>query len=257
MAILILGATSEIARENVEIFAGRGERVILAARNLSTLRPPAGASAQSVYYDAEETFQTPSNAEMFWRQCVEIARANWEEDIDGVYIAQGFLPSAETDRWGEEIEKTIFLNFTSLTFFLEAVAQCYEARAEKIAQLEPKRKPWITVISSVAGERGRLSNYPYGAAKAGLTAYLSGLRARLFHVGVHVLTVKPGLVQTKMIAGRPQEHSKTVARPKQIATDIDCAILRRKDTLYTPKWWRLVMFCVRMTPEWLFKRMKF
>ncbi len=257
MAILILGATSEIARENIEIFAGRGESLILAARNVSALRPPIGALAQCVYYDAEETFQTPLKAEMFWRQCVEIARVNWEEEIDGVYIAQGFLSSADTDRWGEEIGRTIFLNFTSLTFFLEVVARWYEAHAEKFASLRRERKPWITVISSVAGERGRRSNYPYGAAKAGLTAYLSGLRARLFSVGVHVLTVKPGLVQTKMIAGRPQEHSWTVADPRRIARQIEHAIFLRKDVLYTPSWWRFVMFCVRTMPEWWFKRMKF
>ncbi|MDO4630511.1 MAG: hypothetical protein Q4C70_15135, partial [Planctomycetia bacterium] len=136
MAILVLGATSEIARENVEIFAAHGERMILAARNVSALQVPVGASVQCVYYNAEETFQTALNAEMFWRQCVEIARVNWKEEIHGVYIAQGFLPSGDSDRWGEEIGRTIFLNFTSITFFLEAVARWYEAHAERFSQVK-------------------------------------------------------------------------------------------------------------------------
>lgn len=250
MAILILGATSEIAEQNVEIFASRGEHLILAARRVESLPNLPENSAQNVYYDAEETFQDFLSAELFWLQCAEIARINWDEEIEGIYIAQGFLPSSDRMRWGDEIGETIFLNFTSITFFLEAAAHWFESHTFK-------PETWIAVISSVAGDRGRFSNYPYGAAKAGLTAYLSGLRARLHPLGIHVLTIKPGLVKTRMIYGRPQEKSLTAASPQKIARQIDTAISLRQNVLYTPHYWRWVMALVCSIPEWIFKKIKF
>ncbi|MBE6427109.1 MAG: SDR family NAD(P)-dependent oxidoreductase [Planctomycetaceae bacterium] len=250
MAILILGATSEIARKNAEIFASRGEHLILAARDVTQLETWAPEDAQCVRYSAEENLRDVQQAETAWLQCVEIAQKKWDEPIRGVYLAQGFLP-AEAPNWRlEEIGPSIFRNFTSLAIFLEVIAQWFETHPEKA------KKSWITVISSVAGERGRYSNYPYGAAKAGLTAYLSGLRARLFPLGVHVLTVKPGLVKTRMIENRAQADSFTAVFPSLVADDIDRAVRRRQNVLYSPVWWGFVMFFVRMIPEWCFKRMK-
>ncbi len=247
MAILILGATSEIAQKNAEIFASRGERLILAARNISLLEKQAPDGAYCVGYSAEENLCDVQKAEAVWLQCLEVAREKWHESIGGIYLAQGFLPSSDWDI--EEIAPSIFRNFTSLAIFLEVVAQWFESHPEQAKRL------WITVISSVAGERGRFSNYPYGSAKAGLTAYLSGLRARLLPLGVHVLTVKPGLVKTRMIKNRPQERSFTAAFPDRVAKDIDRAIRKRKNVLYSPGWWRLAMFCVRMIPESCFMRL--
>lgn len=251
MAVLILGATSEIAVKSTEIFAQRGEHMILAARHIEDLPQLPENMVQNVYYNARETLQDFLSAEIFWLQCVEFARVNWQEGIDGIYIAQGYLPSGEKNRWGEKIGDSIFLNFTSITFFLEAAACWYETHREEFI-----KDTWIAVISSVAGDRGRCSNYPYGAAKAGLSAYLSGLRARLFPLGIHVLTIKPGLVKTRMIAGRPQEHSWTAAPPERIARQIDAAIFQRQNVLYTPHYWHWVMTVVCAIPEWLFKRMK-
>ncbi|MBQ6107238.1 MAG: hypothetical protein IJK97_03430, partial [Thermoguttaceae bacterium] len=149
MAILVLGATSEIARHNVDIFAARGEHLILAGRNPKALRNlKSSPDMELVYYNATETFQSILSAEMFWLQCVALARVTWEEPITGIYIAQGFLPSQDSKRWGDEIEQTVFINFTSLTIFLEAVARWYETHP--IAAQET----WIAVISSVAGDRG-------------------------------------------------------------------------------------------------------
>lgn len=254
MAILVLGATSEIAQKNIDLFAARGEHLILAARHLAGiqyLKWPLGSSVQFIYYSARETFQSILSAEMFWLQCVEMARVYWNEGISGVYVAQGFLPSGDPKQWGDEVGQTIFLNFTSITFFLEAAARWYETHAGAVPA------PWIAVISSVAGERGRWSNYPYGAAKAGLTAYLSGLRARLYPIGVHVLTVKPGLVRTRMIAHRPQARSAAAVSPTRIAFWIDRAIARRQNVLYAPPWWRWAMLLLRAIPEFIFKRLKF
>ena len=111
-------------------------------------------------------------------------------------------------------------------------------------------------ISSVAGDRGRQSNYIYGAAKAGVTAYLSGLRNRLFHKGVHVMTVKPGFVATKMTAGLLDPKSPMVATPEKVARDIVRASKRRKNILYTPRRWCLIMTIIESIPEFIFKRMK-
>jgi len=251
MAILFLGATSEIARHNVDIFAAREEHLILLGRNMKALRNlNARPDSELMYYNATETFQSILSAEMFWLQCVNLARITWEEPITGIYIAQGVLPSGNFKRWGDEIEQSIFINFTSLTIFLEAVARWYETHP--IAA----DGAWITVISSVAGDRGRWSNYPYGAAKAGLTAYLSGLRARLHPLGTNVLTVKPGLVKTRMIATRPQSDSLTVADPRRVAEAIDRAITNRRNVLYTPWWWRVVMGVLQLIPECVFKRLR-
>jgi short-subunit dehydrogenase len=252
MAILFLGATSEIARYNVDIFAAREEHLILVGRDMKALRNlKSRPDTELIYYNASETLQSILSAEMFWLQCVNLARVMWEEPITGIYIAQGMLPSQELKLWGNEIEQTIFINFTSLAIFLETVAHWYETH------IFAAKGAWITVISSVAGDRGRYSNYPYGAAKAGLTAYLSGLRARLRPLGTNVLTVKPGLVQTRMIASRPQAKSFFVADPRRVAESIDRAIVSRRSVLYTPWWWRLVMSFVQLLPECIFKRLRF
>lgn len=252
MAILFLGATSEIARHNVDFFAAREEHLILVGRNPQKLRSlVTRPDSEFMYYNASETFQSILSAEMFWLQCVALARVTWEEPITGIYIAQGMLPSQDSKRWGDEIEQTVFVNFTSLTIFLEAVARWYETHPFAA------NGAWITVLSSVAGDRGRCSNYPYGAAKAGLTAYLSGLRARLQPIGTNVLTVKPGLVQTRMIADRPQSKSFLAADPRRVAESIDRAITNRRNVLYTPWWWRLVMGFVQLLPECIFKRLRF
>lgn len=261
MSLFLLAATSDIAQQSARRFAQRGERLILAGRNAAALEKlvtelcsetgAAPSCFQTLCYSAENDLADADCAEAFWNRCDEISKAAWNESIHGVYIAQGFLPSQEPAARAHEISTCVFLNLTSIANFLEAVA----ARFEQEGKTNSKR--WIAVIASVAGDRGRYSNYPYGAAKAGLDAFLSGLRARLSHCGVHVLTVKPGLVQTRMIQGRPQAKSATAASPQRVARDIDRAIRWRKNTLYTPSYWYWIMTIVQWIPEWIFKRMRF
>ena len=262
MSLFLLAATSDIAQQSARRFAQRGERLILAGRNpealeklVAELCSETGAAPscfQTVQYSAENDLADADCAMAFWNRCDAISKETWNEPIHGVYIAQGFLTSQEPAARAREISTCVFLNLTSVANFLEAVA----ARFEQEKPPHPNRR-WIAVIASVAGDRGRYSNYPYGAAKAGLDAFLSGLRARLSHCGVHVLTVKPGLVQTRMIQGRPQAKSATAASPQRVARDIDRAIWWRKNTLYTPSWWYWIMTIVRWIPEWIFKRMRF
>ena len=114
----------------------------------------------------------------------------------------------------------------------------------------------IVGISSVAGERGRQSNYIYGSAKAAFTAYLSGLRNRLFHHGVHVVTVKPGFVKTKMIENLPATPAMLTASPAKVASSVSKAIRRKKNTVFVLSAWALIMFVIRNIPEGVFKRLK-
>lgn len=111
-------------------------------------------------------------------------------------------------------------------------------------------------MGSVAGDRGRASNYLYGAAKASIDAYASGLRARLFKTGVHVLTVKPGFVMTAMTA-QLKLPERLTASAEFVARDIRRAISKRCDVLYTPRFWILIMLIIRWMPEVVFKRMRF
>jgi decaprenylphospho-beta-D-erythro-pentofuranosid-2-ulose 2-reductase len=113
---------------------------------------------------------------------------------------------------------------------------------------------FIVGISSVAGDRGRQSNYYYGSAKAGLTAYLSGLRNRLSGQGVQVLTVKPGFVDTAMTYGL--EGMFLVASPEDVGRQIVRAVEKRRNTVYLPWFWRYIMLIIRHIPEFLFKRLK-
>jgi short-subunit dehydrogenase len=150
---------------------------------------------------------------------------------------------AESD-WAASLQ-IIHSNYTGAVSILNIVANDFARR----------RKGTIVGISSVAGERGRQSNYLYGSAKAGFTAYLSGLRNRLFAHGVHVITVKPGFVKTKMIEGLKTPGPLT-ASPKSVAQKISKAIIQKKDTVYVLPIWALVMMVIRSIPEAIFKRLK-
>jgi len=117
---------------------------------------------------------------------------------------------------------------------------------------EHRRNGFIVGISSVAGERGRKSNYIYGSAKAALTVYLSNLRNRLYDAQVHVMTVKPGFVATNMTKDMDLPE-KLTAQPEEVAEDIYKAQQKNKNVLYTK--WRWVMLVIKMIPEWKFKVM--
>ena len=118
---------------------------------------------------------------------------------------------------------------------------------------EQQRHGCIAVISSVAGDRGRQSNYVYGTAKGALSIFLQGLRNRLHKSGVQVLTVKPGFVDTPMTASLPK--GPLWATPEKVAEDIDKAIENKRNVLYTPSFWFLIMAIIKSVPESIFKRL--
>ncbi len=259
--VLVLAATSDIARCNCRLFLRQGYRLLLAGRNetlLAELETELNAGSETpgrvrcLPYEATRDLADVAAAEIFWRQALAESQAAWDVPVDCVYIAQGFLPVSDARLWKSQAEITVHLNYASLVYLLEVVASWLETEAPPRAV-----KRWITVLTSVAGDRGRFSNYPYGAAKAGMNAYLSGLRARLFRRNVHVLTVEPGLVQTRMIAGREQAKSFLVARPEPVARMIDRAIRRQRNILYTPGVWWWILGFTRWIPECIFKRLRF
>ncbi len=239
--ILILGASSDIAKATARRFAARGYAHCLAGRNLAELEKDAadlqlrtGAPARAVAFDAGDF---ASHAAFY---------AALDPKPVGVVCAVGYLGDqgkAQSDF--EEARQVMAANYLGCVSALNLIADDFERRGEG----------FIIGISSVAGDRGRMSNYLYGSAKAGFTAYLSGLRNRLWRAGVAVITVKPGFVATRMTEGMDLPPMLT-ASPEQAARDIERAWRRGRSVVYTRWFWRWIMLAIRCLPEFLFKRLK-
>jgi short-subunit dehydrogenase len=235
--VLVLGATSAIAQQVARLYAARGAELFLVARNQERLDAVAkdlrvrGASVTTAVADLDD----PTLHEEL------LAGA---APLELVLLAHGVLGDAgETGRNAEAAEAVLRTDLLGPVSLLTRAA----------ARLEAQRSGCIVALSSVAGERGRGSNPVYGAAKAGLTAFLSGLRNRLTRSGVRVVTVKPGFVDTPMTAHLPRNP--LYASPERVARDLVRAVDAGVDVVYTPWWWRLVMIAVRLVPERLFKRL--
>ncbi len=238
---LILGAGSDVAQALAHALARAGYSLTLAARRPEALKAMADdlairyqAPPELVAFDALAMESHPD----FYRQL--------KTRPDLVACVFGYLgDQALAERDFREARRVLDTNFTGAVSILEVIAADFEAR----------RDGAIIGISSVAGERGRQSNYMYGCAKAGFSAFLSGLRNRLFHAGVHVMTVKPGFIYTRMTAGIKLPAAVT-AQPEQVAADILRGLARRRDVVYTRWYWRWIMAMIRAIPETLFKRLK-
>jgi hypothetical protein len=166
------------------------------------------------------------------------------ETIDILLIAYGTLPDqAECIANIELTQAEINLNYLSVVSILTGISQLMLKQGSGT----------IAVISSVAGDRGRKSNYIYGSAKGGLTIFLQGLRNALSEKGVHVLTIKPGFVDTPMTA----DFKKGLlwVKPEKVANDIVKAVNAKKDVMYSPWFWRWIMLIIKMIPERIFKKM--
>jgi len=242
--VVVLGATSGIARAVANEFGCRGYNLVLAARDqeeneaiAADLRVRWGANVAALSFEAEDYDSPPA----FFKDCHTILG----DAMEGVVLCFGYLAEqadAQTDF--ALARRIIDVNYTSAVSIIEIFARHFEQR----------QRGFICGISSVAGDRGRQSNYFYGSAKAGFSAYLAGLRNRLFHSGVDVITIKPGFVDTKMTFGKPGMF--LVASASKAGKDIFNAIRRRKDVAYVPWFWRYIMLIITHVPEWKFKRMK-
>ncbi len=242
--ILIIGATSAIAEAVARRYAEQGAQLFLVARNNDKLQSVAhdltvrGASrVQTWIMDANDSYAIPNMLNDAW---------NAFGNYDVALIAHGTLP--DQARTETDIDYALAQFHTNA----DSVIACLTGLAMRF---EPQGNGVIAVISSVAGDRGRGSNYLYGAAKAAINTYVSGLRARLFKKGIHVLLIKPGFVATPMTA-ELNLPAKLTATADAVAVDIQRAINKRKNTLYTPWFWYWIMLIIRSIPEFLFKKTK-
>jgi len=239
--VLILGAASDIGFSIARKFASEKFNVQLAGRNPGQLQP----------------FQTDITVRYGVDCSIHAFDAVAFENHQGFYdslspkpditvYAIGYMNENEkvVDDFNETL-KTIHANYTGAVSILNLIAKDYSRKKQGV----------IIGISSVAGNRGRQSNYMYGSAKAGFTAYLSGLRNKLYHDNVHVITVLPGFVFTKMT-----EHLELpkllTAKPEQVAAAVYNAVKKKKDVIYIKWFWRWIMVLVTSVPEAIFKKKK-
>lgn len=238
--VLILGATSDIGEAIASKFAEKGHPVCLAARNSAALEP--------LQSDLNIRFRVPVSIFSFDANEFDTHEKFWQNlpDKPAVTICVfGYLgdQKAAQENW-HEAEKIINTNYKGAVSMLNIVANEYEKL----------KTGTIIGISSVAGERGRQSNYIYGSAKAAFTAYLSGMRNRLTKSGVHVATINPGFVDTKMTEGLPLPKPLT-AQPGQVAVAVYQAYKKKINVVYTLWMWRWIMLIIKNIPERLFKKM--
>ena len=238
---IIIGATSSMARAFARQVAAKGARVLLAGRDMDDLKRAAsdltarGADeAKAVKFDARkpETFAA----------IVDLAETGTGLINAAVFV--GSMPAQDDiDADPALIDGVVTDSFTGPARLLQMLAPVMEARGGGT----------VVGVASVAGDRGRIGNYVYGAAKAGFATYLSGLRNRLTRAGGHVVTVKPGFVDTAMTWGL--DGMFLVASPKDVAASMLKAVEKKKNVIYTPFFWRYIMLIIRSIPEFMFKKM--
>ena len=240
-AVLILGARSDIGRAVAQHFAALGHPIQLAARNAkglsddqSDLRVRHGVDVSLHEFDALDTDGHAGFVDSL--PCLpEIA-----------ICAVGLLgDQSVSERDPRAATLVLRSNFEGPASILGALANAFAQRGTGT----------LVGISSVAGQRGRASNYVYGAAKAGLSAFLSGLRNRMAGQNVHVVTVLPGFVATRMTDGMALPPALT-AQPEEVARAIVRAVLRKQDVIHVRPVWRIIMAIIAMIPERIFKRLR-
>jgi len=241
--ILILGATSAIARGVAEAFAEQGYALYLASRDeeenqriAADLGIRYGVAVQYGLFDVQDLASHPEFIRQVEQSCGPLA---------GVVLAVGYLGEQQRAiRECKETQAIIERNYMGPCSILNECAN----------RLESQKEGFIIALSSVAGDRGRQSNYIYGSAKSGLSTYLQGLRNRLHSVGVRVITVKPGFVDSAMTFGKKGLF--LVASPQEVGKKIVQSLDKSTDVVYLPWFWRYIMWIICAIPERFFKRLK-
>lgn len=242
--VLLLGATSGIAKALAYELADKGIDLVLAARNMNELKAISndlilryGISVHPIYFDAYD-YQSANEF------CAEIS--NIAPAMDGMILCYGYLGDQQTGETDfEEAKRIIDLNYTSAVVYLQAFANWLKVR---------NQGGFLCAISSVAGDRGRQSNYLYGSSKGALSLFLQGLRNSLNKQNIQVITLKPGFVDTKMTYGMLRD-SPLVSSPSLVAKLIYKTIKKRRDVAYIPGFWKLVMLTIKSIPEKVFKKL--
>jgi decaprenylphospho-beta-D-erythro-pentofuranosid-2-ulose 2-reductase len=236
--ILIIGAKSDIAKATAREYAKHGYNLYLAARNLDELKE----FANDVRVRTQRTVKLVELDILDYKSHQSFYDKLDEKPL-GAISAVGYLGEQEKAQADFiEAQQIMDTNYTGIVSLFNIIANDFENR----------QSGFMIGISSVAGDRGRKSNYVYGSAKAALTTYLSGLRNRLYDSHVNVLTVKPGFVATKMTKNMDLP-TRLTAQPEEVAKCIYKAQQKGKNVIYTKKVWRWIMLIIKMIPEWKFK----
>ncbi|MEI2772105.1 MAG: SDR family oxidoreductase [Candidatus Competibacter sp.] len=240
--VLIVGATSAIAEAVARLLAAQGDLLYLVGRRAEALEAIAAdlrvRGAARVQTEAMDANAIERHAALLDHADVALG------GLDTVLIAHGTLSDQAACQQSVALTfQELHTNALSVIALLTLIANHFEAQ----------RVGTIAVISSVAGDRGRQSNYVYGTAKAAVSTFLSGLRQRLYKSGVQVVTIKPGFVDTPMT----RDFSKGLlwAKPERVARDIVRAMENGKDVVYTPGFWWAIMQLIKSIPEFVFRRL--
>jgi len=241
--ILIIGATSGIARAIAHEYAKQKQPLILAGRDRGEMERLAS--------DIRIRHRVPVCVKIFHAEAYDEHAGFFASCLEepgglgGMILAYGYMQdqlSAQADF--RVARQMIEVNFTSCVSILETAARYFEQ----------EQNGFMAVISSVAGDRGRQSNYIYGSSKGALSVYLQGLRSRMFRSGVHVATIKPGFVDTQMTYGLNGMF--LVAKPEDVARRVCLAIEKGQEIVYVPGFWAFIMLVIKAMPERVFKRLK-
>lgn len=241
--ILILGATSAIAKHTTRLLAADEHSLYLVARNENKLskmkQDMLVRGAKEVNYECLDLADDKQHQQLIQRATKEMG------NIDVVFIAYGTLSvQANSIENYENTLKELQINCLSVISLLTIIAN----------QMEQQGSGSIAVISSPSGDRGRQSNYIYGTAKGALTIFLQGLRNRLAKSKVHVLTIKPGFVNTPMT--KDFKKGFLWVGPDVISKGIYHALKKKKETVYLPFFWQYIMLVIKLIPEKIFKHLK-
>ncbi len=242
MKMLILGATSAIGHETAKCFASEGTEFFLVGRTAQNLE----AVAQDLKVRGAKRVETCllDLTDLERHQELIDSAVTALDGLDTVLISYGTLGDQQKCQQSvEETLKEFTANCTSVISLLTILGNYFEQQQHGC----------IAVVTSVAGERGRRSNYVYGSTKGAVTLFLQGLRSRLYKAGVSVVTIKPGLVDTPMTAAL--KKGPLFARPRTVGEGIYKAIKQRKEVVYLPWYWRYIMLVVKGLPEKVFKRL--
>ena len=243
--VVVVGATSAMGRAFAQALAREGHGLVLVGRSEEELERIArdlgarfGVAAEFAVYDACEVGASES---LLAGIC-----ENRSNGISGLVLCHGTMPDESEAR--EDVvlrEATMRVNYASAVELIEAA----------VPKLSSAGSPFVIGVTSVAGDRGRPSNALYGSTKAALGVYLSGLRSRLSREGVRVITVKPGFVDTRMTWGLSGLF--LVAPPEKVAADGLKGLKKNRAVVYSPGFWRLIMWVIKMLPDVIFRRLQF
>ncbi|MFW9877737.1 MAG: SDR family NAD(P)-dependent oxidoreductase [Candidatus Thorarchaeota archaeon] len=241
MNVLIIGASSGIGREVAQVFSEKSHNIICSSRDekelvylTSDLKIKYGNQAHAVPVDLTKI----SSIENFLKKIYEIYKT-----IDCVIVTAGTMPDDRMPYYNkEELINTMLTNYTGIALVLNEISR----------RMAYDKSGVIICLSSVAGERGRQSNFIYGASKSALTTYLQGLRMKLYKNNIHVITVLPGYVDTLMSYGKVKRQ--LAVSPRYVAKKVYKLTKSNRNVVYIPPPWWLIMRIIKLIPEAIFKR---